>query len=119
MEILTPKVIEIKIQGKDKYTYLCKLTNTVQETRIDIDPMFSTTTSSLDLNDKEYLEFYLNTVVDNFIDRYRDNTTMLAIKNLKKLLEDTTITNHFDYIAFSEQALSIVNFILEHPPSKV
>lgn len=108
MEILTPKTVDIKVPGKDGRPYICKLTTTGQQTTIHIDPLASVYTRELDLNDKEYLEFYLTTKVNEFIDRYRDKNMQHKIKHLRALLEGTSITNHFDYLAFSQKALAIV-----------
>jgi hypothetical protein len=108
MEILTPKTVDVLITGMDSRNYLCKLTTTGQQTVVHIDPLANTNTGVLDLNDKEYLEFYLTTKVNEFIDRYTDRDMQHKVKHLKALLEGTYITNHFDYLTFSKKALKIV-----------
>lgn len=108
MEILTPKTVDIKIIGVDKRSYICNLTNTGQQAIIRIDPLAIINTGSLDLNDREYLEFYLTTKVNEFIDRYTDKDMQHKVKHLRALLEGTSITNHFDYLSFSQKALAII-----------
>lgn len=108
MEILTPKTVDIKIIGMDHRPYICNLTNTGQQTVVHIDPLAITNTGLLDLNDKEYLEFYLTTKVNEFIDRYTDRDMQHKVKHLRALLEGTSITNHFDYLSFSQKALAII-----------
>lgn len=108
MEILTPKTVDIRITGMDHRSYICNLTTTGQQTIVRIDPLAIINTRVLDLNDKEYLEFYLTTKVNEFIDRYTDRDMQHKVKHLKTLLESTSITNHFDYLTFSQKALAIV-----------
>lgn len=112
MEIQTPKLIDVGITGKDGRSYLCKV-NTIQGTcNITVDPMFSAHSAKLDLNDRDYLEWYLTVVVNGFIDRYKDHTTPKLVKQIQTLVETTVITNHFDYLAFSKELLAITESIL-------
>ena len=112
MEILTPKLIDIGVTGKDGRAYTCKITTIQGTCNITVDPMFSIHSAKLDLNDKEYLEWYLTVAVNSFIDRYKDTTTPKLVKQIQTLVETTVIRNHFDYLAFSKELLAIVETIL-------
>ena len=112
MEILTPRSIDIGITGKDNRSYKCKVETIGGTCNITVDPMFSIHSAKLDLNDKEYLEWYLTVAVNSFIDRYKDTTTPKLVKQIQTLVETTVIKNHFDYLVFSKELLTITESIL-------
>ena len=112
MEIQIPKLIDIGITGKDGRAYICKITTIQGTCNITVDPMFSIHSAKLDLNDKEYLQWYLTVAVNSFIDRYKDTTTPKLVKQIQTLVETTVIKNHFDYLVFSKELLAIIETIL-------
>ena len=112
MEVQIPKSIDIGIQGKDGRSYKCKVVTIEETCNIQVDPMFSCHSAKLDLNDRDYLEWYLTVVVNGFIDRYKDTTTPKLVKQIQTLVETTVITNHFDYLSFSKNVLAITESIL-------
>lgn len=109
MEILTPKTIEVGITGKDGRYYKFEIQTINGTSRIKLNPMFEVTTATLDLNDKEYLEFYLTYIVSQFIERYEDKPLRMLLKSIKRQIETTVITNHFDYLEFSKTLLKRIN----------
>ena len=112
MEVQIPRSIDIGITGKDGRSYKCKVETIAQTCNISVNPMFSVHSAQLDLNDREYLEWYLTVIVNGFIDRYKDTTTPRLVKQIQTLVENTVITNHFDYITFSKDILTITESIL-------
>ena len=112
MEVQIPRSIDIGITGKDGRSYKCKVETIAGTCNISVDPMFSCHSAQLDLNDREYLEWYLTVVVNGFIDRYKDTTTPKLVKQIQTLVETTVITNHFDYLTFSKELLAITESIL-------
>lgn len=113
MEIILPSVIEIGVTGKDDRSYKLTLKPMNSTTQISIDPMVIAHVGKLDLNDTEYLTFYLTQIVNQFLSRYEDKPARLALQEIRLLVEKTIIVNHFDYITFSKQLLEIIDTTLD------
>ena len=113
MELLLPTTIDIGITGKDNRSYKLTLKTINGTTQIAIDPMVITHVGKLDLNDTEYLKFYLTQIVNEFLSRYEDKPARLALQEIRLLVEKTVIANHFDYITFSKQLLEIIDTTLD------
>ena len=112
LELIIPKHIDIMVAGKDKRRYKCEINTLNNISNITINPMYELDVEALDLNDKEYLEFFLTTQVNGFISMYEDKTVNSKLIRMKKLVESTTILNHFDYLTFSKDLLTIIDSIL-------
>lgn len=113
MEIILPSVIDIGVTGKDNRSYKLTLKTINSTTQISIDPMVIAHVGKLDLNDTEYLKFYLTQIVNEFLSRYEDKPARLALQEIRLLVEKTVIINHFNYISFSQQLLEIIDTTLD------